>query len=270
MNKIKKYLNVVDLFFIVAIAFAIFWVIELIFDVCLSSPHTLLNNGVFHHNINDSFNDFYNVNDFFLNYSPYMECKSSYPPMNFIICFPFMLIQRHDKYPAFVLYVIIYSLFLIGIYFLTIRKYKLSISKAIKIAIIFLISAPFLFMVERGNYLVITFCFTCLFLLTNDSKNRVIRELSFVWLAIAVASKIYPAVFAIVLLKEKRWLDLLKAASYSIVLFFLPFLVMKDGFVTNVQVFLENLKSFSSSTRLSVDVSTSNMFRIWYYFFCLY
>lgn len=267
--KNKKFKDIVNLFFIITFLLASIWLIELIVDISVNEPHTLLNNGVFHHRIDDTFNDFYYVNDFFLRYSPYIECNSSYPPLNFIICFPFMLIQRHDKYPAFILYVITYSLFLIGIIILTVRKYKLSLSYTIKLVVALGISSPFMFMIERGNYIVLTFLFVCLFLLTYDSKNRVVRELSYVWLSIAAACKFYPAVFAILLLREKRYLDLAKTALYSLLLFFLPFLVMKEGFADNFLTFLNNLRSFSSYERLSLDVSTNNMVRIFAFIFGL-
>lgn len=243
------------------------WLIELLITTFAISPHTVLNNSVFHHHLTDSFYDFYNINDFFYNRSPYIECDSSYPPFNFIIASPFVEIQKHDKFAARNVYIIVFVCLLILISVLTIRKYKLGLVNSILLPITCFVSAPLLFLLERGNYLIFTFTFVCLFLLSYDSKNIVIRELSYVWLAMAIATKFYPVAFALLLLKEKRIIDLLKAAGYTIILLVVPFFAMNGGFTSNIQAFLGHLRTFSSYQRLSVDISTNNMFRIFAYMF---
>ncbi|MBE6578127.1 MAG: DUF2029 domain-containing protein [Ruminococcaceae bacterium] len=87
------------------------------------------------------------------------------------------------------------------------------------------LSAPMVFLLERGNIILPALLFTLLFLHWKDSESKVKRELALISLAIAAGLKIYPAVFGLILLIEKRKRDALRCAIYGILAFVLPFLV---------------------------------------------
>jgi hypothetical protein len=54
--------------------------------------------------------------------------------------------------------------------------------------------------------------------------------------------------FALIFIRERRFLDLLRTALYSAVLVFVPFLFVQGGF-SNIPVFMENLAVFSRESR---------------------
>lgn len=87
-----------------------------------------------------------------------------------------------------------------------------------------LFSSPFLFLYERGNILLYAIVFLYYFVSNNHSESKIVRELSFVALAVSCTIKVYPAIFGMILLKEKRYKDALHSLFYGILLFMIPFL----------------------------------------------
>lgn len=84
------------------------------------------------------------------------------------------------------------------------------------------LSFPTLYGVERGQLVLFAAAGVATFLATRESKGSV-RELGVVALAVASVLKITPGVFALVLVRERKWQDLAVFAVVSAVLFFVPF-----------------------------------------------
>lgn len=85
-----------------------------------------------------------------------------------------------------------------------------------------LFSTPFLFTFERGNIIFVALLFLIAYVFFKDSKNRFVRELALASLAVSAAIKIYPAIFGLLLIKEKRFKDLLRVVLYGAASFILP------------------------------------------------
>jgi hypothetical protein len=100
----------------------------------------------------------------------------------------------------------------------------------------------------RANVILLAFLFVLFFFWLKDSPNKLLRELSYLALGCASAIKVYPAMFALIFIRERRFLDLLRTALYSAVLVFVPFLFVQGGF-SNIPVFMENLAVFSRESR---------------------
>jgi hypothetical protein len=100
----------------------------------------------------------------------------------------------------------------------------------------------------RANVILLAFLFVLIFFWLKDSPNKLLRELSYLALGCASAIKVYPAMFALIFIRERRFLDLLRTALYSAVLVFVPFLFVQGGF-SNIPVFMENLAVFSRESR---------------------
>ena len=100
----------------------------------------------------------------------------------------------------------------------------------------------------RANVILLAFLFVLVFFWLKDSPNKLLRELSYLALGCASAIKVYPAMFALIFIRERRFLDLLRTALYSAVLVFVPFLFVQGGF-SNIPVFMENLAVFSRESR---------------------
>ena len=87
----------------------------------------------------------------------------------------------------------------------------------------FLLCGPVLFMIERGNILVLSLALLFVFLTFNHSGSRVVRMFSYIALSFSAAIKLYPAIFALLLLKEKRWKAFIFTAVVGLILLVAPF-----------------------------------------------
>ena len=123
------------------------------------------------------------------------------------------------------------------------------IQKILIIGIMF--SSPFLYQYERANIIFIALMLLITYLLLKDSDNKVAREISLICLALAACIKIYPAVFGLLLLKEKRWKESIRVVIYGILLFFVPFAFM-GGF--------DKIPNFLEAIFLSPDNSDPHLY----------
>lgn len=110
--------------------------------------------------------------------------------------------------------------------------------------LVFLFSFPAMFALERGNIINLAFVLTVFFYSYNDDENKVLKELAFLALALAAGIKIYPAVFGLLLLKQRRIKECIRTAVYGIVSFFGPFFCF--GGWSAVKSFIKGIFSFSS------------------------
>lgn len=91
------------------------------------------------------------------------------------------------------------------------------------VSFVLIISYPVMYCLERGNIIILSMIFTMFFIFFKDVDNKVIRELSYISLAIAAGIKLYPAIFGLLLLFEKKYKDAARLIIYGIIAVFLPF-----------------------------------------------
>jgi hypothetical protein len=111
-----------------------------------------------------------------------------------------------------------------------------------------LLSTPFFAgAYERGNSVMIVVVLLLIALNWRDSESMVKRELAMILIAICAGIKIYPAIFGLLYLKEKRWKETLRLVLYGIVFFFGPFVFFlgKNGFLLWLSNVLEITKTDS-------------------------
>ena len=127
-------------------------------------------------------------------------------------------------------------------------------------AVSMMLSAPMLYQYDRGNIIFLALFFSLLFFYWKDSESRLKRELALVCLAISAGLKIYPAIFGLILLFEKRWKDAAKCCLYGSLSFVLPSLVF--GGISPFDM-IENLSRMSNNTQgegFGYKVNYSNTF----------
>ncbi len=110
-----------------------------------------------------------------------------------------------------------------------------------------LLSAPFLSgAFERGNIAIVV----CLLLLTSlfwkDTTIAWKREAALILIAVSAGLKIYPAIFGLIYLKEKRWSETVRLIIYGLMFFFVPFLF--TGGLAGIRQYLNVLGVFGAST----------------------
>lgn len=82
--------------------------------------------------------------------------------------------------------------------------------------------------VERGNIVILSLVFSYLFIIGRKSNNLIKRELSYVSLAIAAGLKLYPALYGILLLKEKKWKEAIRTFIYGCLALVLPCFLFQE------------------------------------------
>ena len=94
--------------------------------------------------------------------------------------------------------------------------------RAMALAMTSLLSFGFLTAFERGNIVILSFFCTAIFVIGHRSSSPIKRELSYISLALASGLKMYPAIYGLLLIKEKRWKDALRTVVYGLLSVILP------------------------------------------------
>ena len=127
-----------------------------------------------------------------------------------------------------------------------------------------LFSFPMIYLIERGNIIVLVLPLLLYFVNEYDSDVKYKRHLAYICLAISVAIKIYPVFFGLLLLKKKKnFKNILLCIFYGAVFFFVPFIFV--GGFSQLDVLIHNILYTSSmfgSKGFGFKVSISNTFSL--------
>lgn len=102
-----------------------------------------------------------------------------------------------------------------------------------------------LYAMERGNIIILSMATALFFVLYYDSPRRWVRELALLSLAVSANLKLYPAVFGVLLLYDRRWREALRAVIYGVALFLLPCLTFEHG-LANLGLLVRYLFGFAT------------------------
>lgn len=106
---------------------------------------------------------------------------------------------------------------------------KMKLQAAI-ISFAMIISYPVMFCLERGNILILSVIFAMFFFFFKDSENKVVRELSYISLALSAAIKLYPAIFGLSLIIEKKYKEAARLMLYGVIIVAGPIVFFLDEF----------------------------------------
>ncbi len=84
------------------------------------------------------------------------------------------------------------------------------------------LSFPMLYAIQRGNIIILAIPLTMFFVFFRNHDRKLVRELSYIALALAAGLKIYPAVFGILLITDKKYKEAARLVVYGIIAFALP------------------------------------------------
>lgn len=182
---------------------------------------------------NDMYFDFWGCVKDNLYMQPYMN-NSSYPALASLFFYFFarqIPVEADGGFFSFMAPVnnvlfMVYMLTTVCIFINLLNGYKTG-SKLEKtmFGIIIILSAPYIYMFERGNLVFVALLFLMAFVFEKDSENKYIREISYLCLGIAAALKIYPAVFGLLLIKDGNYKAAVRVTLYGIAFFVIPFCV---------------------------------------------
>lgn len=264
-NKLKDVNNTSKLFYIISFASLVVCIIMGVLSNGVTVSNLLFNND-------DVFMDFFNsVVD--CSGDAYGESGVIYPPLVVLFykfCSMFFNIDsmKASEVRETSLGMIIFVCFTIVSYILfakLIYKYKNgSFANKSLFAFFTLFSFPMIYLIERGNIIVLVLPLLLYFVNEYDSDVKYKRHLAYICLAISVAIKIYPVFFGLLLLKKKKnFKNILLCIFYGAVFFFVPFIFV--GGFSQLGVLIHNILYTSSmfgSKGFGFKVSISNTFSL--------
>jgi len=186
----------------------------------------------------DAFMDFFNsIRDAAQGGGAYTDRGIIYPPLADLI---FLILSRltpdyynntsaAERYscwwtPACVIVLVLCLMAMIALYLIVVnrvlRGHPARIRRVAAVATLF--SYPLMYMIERGNILFLTLVLVMLYAVWWDSEDKREREWALICLAAAAAIKLYPAIFGLLLLKRKRWREILRCIGYFLLLILIP------------------------------------------------
>ena len=182
-------------------------------------------------------------NRFFDFYNPYEACKGLNPYFT-------TFIYRSNYYPFLNILVFLFTLlpkmvslllfnFIFILFFLRVNVSNLGDAgrgKFIKNTLIFtFLTYPFLFCLDRANYENIVFIFLYLFVYFYYRKKFIISS---IFLSFAAAMKVFPAIFLILFLSDKKYKETIFTIVFIAALTVLSLMFHRGGFFPNLHFML--------------------------------
>ena len=192
---------------------------------------------IFHKDSSDLMMDYFNsLRDVSQGIGVYTDRRVIYPPLaNLILLFlskalpPAYLntpggsaIHTWRFYSSAVLSVTFFFVFTVLLLALVVGREKYPAVKKNLLVFLLMASFPVLFMIERGNIVILCLIALVVFAQNYNSESRVGREVALVMLAFATALKLYPALFGLVMLADRRYRDAFRAAFYAVLMLVIP------------------------------------------------
>lgn len=180
----------------------------------------------------DRFNDFFNLINFCKNSNPYFEPSylgtSNYLPLcNFF----FLVFSFIDKNISLFFFLAIPTAIMYWYAYknLKIENFKMNVHKYAFIFILF--SYPVILCIDRANIEIFVALFLMLFFYFYQKKQT---NLSILFLVIAAAMKIYPIIFVLLFVSEKKYRETAVAIISMVLLTILPIFIQHGGFLNNL------------------------------------
>lgn len=236
----------------------IFAILVTIF-LCLSIGHSPI--GALNHQDevifrsgNDFMADFFNLQRYIAERDPFFseingQSEHAYLPIAYLMLMPFNNLcdyahmSLQDCWDSHISVFSAVLFLLLSLFFFFDSLYRLNRKKEWRTFNTFLLlfSSIFLFTIERGNLIILTVAGINYFLVFYDSESKWLQRLGLFCLCFAAALKIYPVLFGVLLLVEKRYKDIALCVLCGLILTFVPFLFFKHG-LSNVPRLLENVR----------------------------
>ncbi|MBO4899412.1 MAG: DUF2029 domain-containing protein [Lachnospiraceae bacterium] len=168
-------------------------------------------------------------------YSRAIYGAGCFPPLSYLMYyFASRILTRYGAIPGLTLdfntapyaflVIVYYTLIVSFLLFLGISFWGDDRKRAAILFICLMVSIPFFAGgVSVANSTLLVMALMLIALALKDSESRFLRELALIIIAVCAGFKIYPAVFGLYYLLEKRFKEAARLTVYGIVLFFAPF-----------------------------------------------
>ena len=241
VKKEKKQITSKTLIIIFCGIFIYFGIESVIFAVMTdgnSFRGMLFHNGVY----TDWFMDFFNSIRDSAASNVYSERNSIYPPLavaffRFIgrmLPYAEVALDPKDNYnmqesQLCIMYYLIFAITMVVITYRCVLK-KVYDEKMRRLSDLFafltIFSYPLIYCLERGNIVAAAVALTVVFVFYRNSESKVLREISYICLALAAGLKLYPALFGLLLLFDKKYKQAVRLIIYGILAVVIPFVLI--------------------------------------------
>jgi hypothetical protein len=191
----------------------------------------------------ERFNDFYEcygtASAYTYGFKPNGLAGSSYFPFYFPFFFVFTLAGRQL---SLVLYIAVFVTYFAGYNYFNMRSTAAGLSGSrlvVYAGVLSFLTYPFLFVIDRGNLDMYMFILLSAFLYFYV---RGLMAPAVVFLSCAIALKLYPAVFVVLFLQDRKYKEALFVPLLASALCAGSLMSLDGGFGLNLQSFIENLK----------------------------
>jgi hypothetical protein len=193
----------------------------------------------------DRFNDFFNMVSFIKDLNPYNHPKiyvfGIYYPLGELFFFPFTFFSK--KIISLSIYLFIFIVLWIAF---TIKNFSQrdKIDNWRDLFTITFLTYPLIFTIDRANVELYIFLLLCgfVFFYRSLEKNQLI--FSIVCLSLAIAMKPFPALFLVLLAKEKRWKHIFYVITIAVLISILSLLCFEGNIWDNLQGLRRNQALF--------------------------
>ena len=236
-NKIETILFIGVFGFIIAVAY------HIISGVCFGLPWP---HNSFLFDPRDRFADLYRAWIFgkhIAGENPYITSDCNYFPLFFLVMFPFSFLAWCKVLPVFFLVVV--STFILLVYKMIKNFANLSLVKKMGYVILLTVTSyPLLFLLDRGNSEGILFIFLCLFVYLYKKRKFL---LSAIPLSFAIGMKLYPAVFLVLFISDRKYREFVWCILLTIGITALSLFLMSGGVISSLSGLVSNLNSFQET-----------------------
>ena len=251
-DQLKRPQYLLWFFYAILISFGLYLLLSLIFGKLVVS-------SIFYNDNRDLFMDFFNsIRDASLGEGAYTVRHVIYPPMAnlFFWLFSFLTPKEYNSTEfirrqtwvqydsAIVLIIVCVAIAAILMGVLAYCSMRSTRKENWMFTAVAVCNVPLFYMLERGNILVLSLISVIVFALTYHSESKAVRELGLLALAFSASLKLYPALFAWLLIGDKRYKDCIRCALYAIAMVILPSFFF--GGVDILWTIVKNIFSFSS------------------------
>lgn len=207
----------------------------------------------------DRFMDFFNVNQMVSWNDPYKGFNSSYPPLvlwiaklfSFVSDYrsydPHTIAASHSGQASYLVFVASFTTLIAVFIYSSLKKCQNSFKTKVGMIITILLlifTAPYIYMLDRGNYLLVALAFFLGFVCFYEDHEW----LAVLFLALAACVKIYPLFFALLYILDRKWKPLISFLLIGAGISIVAISLFKDGFYENLRHFGAALLGFGGGT----------------------
>ena len=224
------------------VGFSLIGLVYAFLTAYMSGGDTIRNALFWNGGFSDHFMDFYNTMRDSRDLSWLYQRNIIYPPLSILMMYfftqlipaesmPELFTDRYDMqldpYASTVFFLFAcLSMLLIA---LCVERYLANREIGLErlfVALFCIVSFPVIYCVERGNTSILAAGCCAFFVFFRNSESKAVREFSYIMLAIGAGLKMFPALFGILLIYDKKYFAAFRTVVYGVLLLVVPYILI--------------------------------------------